>query len=199
MLFPHLSVLLCSIPFNDTSKVTRDSRTPRIVNLFHFLASKKENFLRRKINCFSFFSHLRPFRHGGNNVGILQRHHDCILHHPYGLVRGSIWCYLLSHDADEASLAEVSQKHFFCRFFFESLRLCKHKNDRSMRCDGVTAIIAPTRLSKSSPEHEAGGEKQYLTGRGKENEINSFVAGDKKGHSMEPSYRCPFSCSENVK
>jgi hypothetical protein len=45
-----------------------------------------------------------------------------------------------------------------------------------MRCDGVTAIIAPSRLSKSSPEHEAGGEKQYLKGH----EINSFVAGEKK-------------------
>jgi hypothetical protein len=36
-----------------------------------------------------------------------------------------------------------------------------------MRCDGVTAIIAFTRLSKSSPKHEAGGEKQYLMGGGK--------------------------------
>lgn len=63
-----------------------------------------------------------------------------------------------------------------------------------MRCDGVTAIIAPTRLSKSSPEHEAGVEKQYLPGgRGGGDEINSFVAGDKKkGQRMESLYQCPF-------
>lgn len=51
-----------------------------------------------------------------------------------------------------------------------------------MRCDGVTAIIAPTRLSKSSPEHEAGGEKQYLTGRGKGMKLILSLRETKKGH-----------------
>lgn len=56
-------------------------------------------------------------RHGGYNVGVLQRYYNCVLHHTDRVDSGPIRCYMLPHGNCQAALVEVSEQYFFlsCR------------------------------------------------------------------------------------
>lgn len=75
------------------------------LNIFFSLVERKVFLM--KINWFLLFLYSR---HGSNNVRIFQWHNDSILHYSYSLVRWSIWCNLLSYNANKTSLVKVSHR-----------------------------------------------------------------------------------------